>query len=50
MVDVNWFSLNYKDVLVIMGKGKIICEFLMVSGIDFVGIVYSSEDLCFYVG
>lgn len=50
MVDVYWFSLNYKDVLVIIGKGKIICYFLMISGIDFVGIVYVSEDFCFYVG
>lgn len=50
MVDVYWLSLNYKDVLVIIGKGKIICNFLMISGIDFVGIVCISEDLCFYVG
>lgn len=47
MVVVNYFLFNYKDGFVIIGKGKIICEFFMVLGIDFVGIVLELVDVCY---
>ncbi|ADO46733.1 MDR family oxidoreductase [[Enterobacter] lignolyticus] len=50
MVDIQWSSLNYKDALAITGKGKIIRSFPMVPGIDFAGIVHSSEDPRFHAG
>lgn len=50
LVDVEYSSLNYKDGLAITGKGKIIREFPMVPGIDFVGTVASSEDARYQVG
>ncbi len=49
-INVNWSSLNYKDALAIIGQGKIIRKFPMVPGIDFAGIVHSSEDPRFHVG
>ncbi|MGL4485841.1 MAG: MDR family oxidoreductase [Yersinia sp. (in: enterobacteria)] len=49
-INVNWSSLNYKDALAITGQGKIIRKFPMVPGIDFTGIVHSSEDPRFHVG
>ncbi|MEY4922749.1 MAG: hypothetical protein RLY17_1466 [Pseudomonadota bacterium] len=49
-INVNWSSLNYKDALAITGQGKIIRKFPMVPGIDFAGIVHSSEDPRFHVG
>lgn len=45
LICVNWFLVNYKDVLVGIGKGKILCCFLLVGGIDVVGIVVVSIDL-----
>lgn len=44
LVDVSYSSLNYKDGLAITGKGKIIRQFPMVPGIDFVGTVAQSTD------
>jgi acrylyl-CoA reductase (NADPH) len=44
LVAVDYSSLNYKDGLAITGKGKIIREFPMVPGIDFVGRVLESSD------
>jgi acrylyl-CoA reductase (NADPH) len=49
-VDIQWSSLNYKDALAITGKGKIIRNFPMVPGIDFAGVVHSSEDPRFHAG
>ncbi|MFI0488192.1 MAG: MDR family oxidoreductase [Yersinia sp. (in: enterobacteria)] len=49
-INVNWSSLNYKDALAITGQGNIIRKFPMVPGIDFAGIVHSSEDPRFHVG
>jgi acrylyl-CoA reductase (NADPH) len=49
-VDIQWSSLNYKDALAITGKGKIIRNFPMIPGIDFAGIVHSSEDPRFHAG
>ncbi|MBY6187183.1 oxidoreductase [Marinobacter hydrocarbonoclasticus] len=49
-VDVQYSSLNYKDGLAITGTGKIIRDFPMVPGIDFVGTVSDSEDPRYQVG
>ena len=49
-VDVEYSSLNYKDGLAITGTGKIIRDFPMVPGIDFVGTVSDSEDDRYQVG
>lgn len=44
LVQVAYSSLNYKDGLAITGKGRIVREFPMVPGIDFVGTVLESAD------
>ncbi|GKW16867.1 quinone oxidoreductase [Pectobacterium carotovorum subsp. carotovorum] len=49
-VDINWSGINYKDALAITGKGKIIRNFPMVPGIDFVGTVRHSDSDRFAVG
>ncbi|MEQ9743574.1 MDR family oxidoreductase [Pectobacterium actinidiae] len=49
-VDINWSGINYKDALAITGKGKIIRNFPMVPGIDFVGTVHHSDSDRFAVG
>ncbi|CAQ85792.1 MULTISPECIES: acrylyl-CoA reductase (NADPH) [Photorhabdus] len=49
-VDIHWSTLNYKDALAITGKGKIIRQFPMIPGIDFSGIVHSTEDPRFHIG
>jgi len=43
LVSVKYSSLNYKDGLAITGKGKIIRNFPMVPGIDFVGEVIETS-------
>jgi len=43
-IDVQYSTLNYKDALAITGKGKIIRDFPMIPGIDFVGAVTKSSD------
>ncbi|RJG50625.1 acrylyl-CoA reductase (NADPH) [Motilimonas pumila] len=50
LVQVDYSSLNYKDGLAVTGTGKIIREFPMVPGIDFVGTVVSSDDLRYQAG
>lgn len=42
LVAVDYSSLNYKDGLAITGQGKIVRNFPMVPGIDFVGTVVES--------
>lgn len=49
-VDISWSGINYKDALAITGKGKIIRNFPMVPGIDFVGTVSHSDSDRFAVG
>lgn len=44
LVEVECSSLNYKDGLAITGTGRIIRDFPMVPGIDFAGVVKSSND------
>lgn len=43
-VAVSYSSLNYKDGLAITGKGKIVRQWPLVPGIDFVGKVLESAD------
>ena len=42
-VRVAWSTLNYKDALAITGKGPVVRSFPMVPGIDFSGVVESSD-------
>ncbi|MGL4476155.1 MAG: alcohol dehydrogenase catalytic domain-containing protein, partial [Shewanella sp.] len=49
-VAVQYSSLNYKDGLAITGRGRIIREFPMVPGIDFVGTVIDSSDARYQAG
>lgn len=50
LVAVDYSSINYKDGLAVTGKGKIIRNFPMVPGIDFVGSVLESQDARYQVG
>ncbi|MGB7447607.1 MAG: MDR family oxidoreductase [Ornithinimicrobium sp.] len=43
VVDVDYSSLNYKDGMALLGKGRIVRSFPMVPGIDLTGTVASSE-------
>ncbi|WP_425935638.1 MDR family oxidoreductase [Aeromonas rivipollensis] len=43
-VAVSYSSLNYKDGLAITGKGKLVRQWPLVPGIDFVGTVLESAD------
>ena len=49
-VAVKYSSLNYKDGLAITGKGKIVRQWPMVPGIDFVGTVLDSADPRYQAG
>ena len=42
-VRVEWSTLNYKDALAITGRGPIVRSFPMVPGVDFAGVVESSQ-------
>lgn len=50
LIKVDYSSLNYKDGLAITGKGKIIRNFPMVPGIDYVGTVEESSDQRYQAG
>jgi acrylyl-CoA reductase (NADPH) len=50
LVDVAYSTLNYKDGLVVTGKGKIARKFPMVAGIDLAGTVAASDDPAFKAG
>ncbi|NRT54820.1 acrylyl-CoA reductase (NADPH) [Sphaerotilus uruguayifluvii] len=43
-VRVAWSTLNYKDALAITGRSPVVRRFPMVPGIDFAGVVESSQD------
>jgi len=49
-VDIEYSTLNYKDALAITGKGSIVRAFPMVPGIDFSGLVQSSNHRDFKPG
>lgn len=42
-VRIEWSTLNYKDALAITGRSPVVRSFPMVPGIDFAGVVESSE-------
>ncbi|HWT39592.1 MAG TPA: alcohol dehydrogenase catalytic domain-containing protein, partial [Paraburkholderia sp.] len=42
-VRIEWSTLNYKDALAITGRSPVVRNFPMVPGIDFAGVVESSE-------
>lgn len=42
-VRVEWSTLNYKDALAITGRGPIVRSFPMIPGVDFAGVVVSSQ-------
>jgi acrylyl-CoA reductase (NADPH) len=50
LIQVNHSSINYKDGLAITGKGKIIRDFPMVPGIDFVGEVLETSSTELTIG
>ncbi|MFL2834241.1 MAG: MDR family oxidoreductase [Alphaproteobacteria bacterium] len=50
VVDVTHSTLNYKDGLAITGSSPIVRTFPMIPGIDFSGVVRSSEDKKFSEG
>ena len=50
IVDVTHSTLNYKDGLAITGSSPIVRSFPMIPGIDFSGVVKSSEDEKFSEG
>lgn len=49
-VNVEYSTLNYKDGLAISGKSPVVRRFPMVPGIDFAGVVESSEHPHFAAG
>lgn len=49
-VDVKFSSLNYKDGLAVSGKGKIARSLPMTCGIDFAGVVASSDNAAYAEG
>ena len=50
LVNVTHSTLNYKDGLAITGASPVVRSFPMIPGIDFSGIVLSSEDNKFSEG
>ena len=50
VVRVEYSMLNYKDALAITGKGPVVRRFPMVPGIDFAGVVESSNSPDFEPG
>ena len=50
VVDVTHSTLNYKDGLAMTGSSPIVRSFPMIPGIDFSGVVRSSEDSKFSEG
>ncbi len=50
LVDVEFSSLNYKDGLALLNKNKILRKFPIIPGIDFAGVVRTSDSLDFAKG
>jgi len=50
LVAVSYSSINYKDALAVTGKGRIIRNFPMVPGVDFVGKVIESQNTHYNAG
>ncbi len=50
VIRVKWSSVNYKDALAGMGRGKILRRYPLVGGIDLAGTVLTSADARFQPG
>ena len=50
VVRVSYSDINYKDALAATGAGKILRRYPLVGGIDFAGVVESSEDVRYKKG
>ncbi len=50
VIQVKWSSVNYKDALAGMGRGKILRRYPLVGGIDLAGTVLTSSDTRFLPG
>ncbi|HMN71288.1 MAG TPA: MDR family oxidoreductase [Rhodoblastus sp.] len=50
LVDVDYSSLNYKDGLALLNKNRILRKFPIIPGIDFAGVVRSSDSPEFRAG
>ena len=50
LIKVDFSSLNYKDGLVVSGKGKVCRRLPMVAGIDLAGEIVSSDDERYALG
>lgn len=50
VVRVLWSGINFKDALAVTGKGRILKSYPKVPGIDFAGVVSSSEDPRYQAG
>jgi acrylyl-CoA reductase (NADPH) len=49
-VEVEYSCVNYKDVLAMLGLGKVIKDYPIICGSDFAGTVIESKDARFQVG
>lgn len=49
-IDVQWSSVNYKDGLATLPKGRVVTSYPMVPGIDLAGAVRESADPRFHPG
>lgn len=50
LIKIVYFGINYKDGLVGKVGGNIVREYLLILGIDVVGMVVFFNDLCFVEG
>jgi acrylyl-CoA reductase (NADPH) len=50
VVRITHSTINYKDALAVTGKGRILRRYPLNGGIDFAGVVLSSEDVDFKPG
>lgn len=49
-IDVQWSSVNYKDGLAMLPKGRVVTAYPMVPGIDLAGAIRESSDARFSAG
>lgn len=50
LIEVEYSTVNYKDMLAVQSNGGVIREYPMIPGIDIVGKVVSSDDVDFKAG
>lgn len=49
-VDIHYSTINYKDGLVLAGKGRLVRDYPRIPGIDFAGVVSASSDTRYQIG